>query len=158
MWNMGLRKNKGSRTNLGFLAIFVAMIDLMTNAAATGLLTAAMSIPYINPPPKDVSEKKVSIAPTALFIQLRWLAGFPHDIDTWMTCWQEIGGEKRNVVEVSYMQRLHRWLGLDRDDLGRPSVLNLEVIKSNSEVSEVLPNSRCRVNAHLYHSHGGEIP
>jgi len=55
MLGRGRHKNRlkvaGVGASAAFLVFVVGMLDLSTMTAATGLTTAAMSIPYINPPP-----------------------------------------------------------------------------------------------------------
>ena len=152
------RKSKVGGAAIALLALMLLVVDLMSNTSATGLLVSAISIPHINVPPRDVSNKRVSVSPKAIFIQIRWPNGFPHDIDTYVRCYQIVNGQKQNRLDVNYQQRSHRWLDLNRDDLGRPGMLNTEEVQSNSQVGKIPPNTFCQINAHLYHSHSGVLP
>lgn len=137
--------------------VFVGWVDLTTNTSITGLASAALSIPYVNPPPKNNADKRVPVTPVPFFVRMRWGDGLPHDIDLWVRCKILVDGQPTEIT-VGYAQRSHRFLDLLRDDLGGPSVLNEEQVQSNSEVTRVPPNSTCWINAHLYNSHGGAIP
>jgi len=150
---------RSAATTAAILALTVGVIDLSTNTSATGILTAAVAIPHINPPPRDIAEKRTSVTPNALFIQIRWPNGFPHDVDTYLQCYVEgSDGKKHNMVNVNFRQKSDKWLNLKVDDLGRPSVINVEEVQSNSQVATVPPLTFCRLNVHLYHSHGGIMP
>ena len=141
-----------------FLAFLIGSVDLGTITTATGVITAMFSIPYVNPPPRNLADKSTPVAPVALYIQIVWPDGYPHDIDTWITCHNIAGGEQTNHLVVNYKQKSDLWVDLLRDDLGGPSIINLEQVQSNSEAPVVPPHAFCRVNAHLYHSHGGVLP
>lgn len=157
----GRRRRKGSSSAIlmaSLLPFIIGSVDLGSITTATGVITATLAIPHVNPPPKDKADKTTPVAPTALFFQMNWPPGFPHDIDKWLTCYNRMADQPRNRLVISYRQRSSLWMDLQRDDLGAPSVINLEEAKSNSEVIAVPPNTLCQVNAHLYHSHGGILP
>ena len=138
--------------------VLVGFIDVALLLALVGVVVAMETIPFINRPPKDVADRRAPSEPIAFFLEDQWPDGFPHDIDTWVECDSEIDGVRTNRLTVGYPRRSALWLDLQRDDLGAPSVRNIEIIQSNSEVTKVPPNTFCRLNVHLYHSHGGILP
>ncbi len=140
-----------------FLLFLLAMLDLKMNTSVTGLATTAILLPFVNLPPTDTGKERAPSAPVALHIGNSWKAGEPHDVDTSVSCVTRNAAGDR-TVRVWYAHRSDKWLDLQRDDLGGPSVLNLEIVQSNSEVEKVPPNTSCRINLHLYHSHGGKFP
>jgi hypothetical protein len=140
------------------IGILLMFVDLATNSQMLGLAAAAMSIPYVNPPPKNDGAKRVSVTPVPLFIRLRWGDGLPHDLDLWVRCYSIVDGLKSNEITIGFKRTSQGWLDLLRDDQGLPSYLNEEQAQSNSEVSQVPPNTSCIFNVHLYHSRGGKIP
>lgn len=155
-------KSRGKASNIAVAilasGVLVGLLDLATNTAITGMALSAMMMPHVNDPPKNVAEKKTPTAPSAVFFQIQWTYGDPHDIDMWTRCYSIVDEKKQKAITVGYFQRSAGWLDLQRDDLGRPSIINLEEVKSNSEILEVPPNTSCRINVHLYHSHGGMLP
>lgn len=138
--------------------MLIGWVDITTNVSVTGLAAAALSVPYVNPPPKNQADKRVPVTPVPFFVRLRWGDGLPHDLDLWIACHQGVGDKTTNEIVVGYRQKSAGWLDLLRDDLGGPSILNEEQAQSNSEVRRVPARSTCRVNVHLYHTSGGTIP
>jgi len=160
---MNSRNNKNRHTiaiglSPSFAIILLVFVDLFALTSATGLITSAIAIPHINPPPRDVGKRRTPIEPTALYFEVRWPDGELHDIDVWVACYNEIGGIKVNFLSIGFIQKSNLWMDLIRDDLGRPSVINFERVLSNSEAPTIPPNAFCRFNVHLYHSHGGSLP
>jgi len=140
-----------------FCTLLIGFVDVTTNMAATGIITAALSIPHINPPPKDLAKNRTPVEPTAFFVQVSWKDGLPHDLDIYVECSTFVDSIK-HTSSVNYTQTKSGGLNLARDDLGKPSVLNVERVKSTPELGKVPATSGCIVNAHLYHSHGGTLP
>lgn len=154
---------RGSPFGLGtssavFLGLLLGFVDLTTNTQMLGLAAAAISTPFVNPPPKNNGDKKLNVTPTPFYIRIRWKDGAPHDIDTWVRCYNLVEGTRGNEITIGYSRKSHGWLDLLRDDLGGPSYLNEESVQSNSTIPRMLPNTTCRINLHLYHSHGGKLP
>ena len=141
-----------------FLPLLICFLDITTSGQTLGLAAAAISMPFVNPPPKNNGDKRLAVTPVPLFIRNQWRDGLPHDIDTWVRCYSLVQGQRANVLTIGYSRTSEGWLDLLRDDQGAPSYLNEERIQSNSGVSQVPPNTACFVNVHLYHSHGGGIP
>ncbi len=141
-----------------FMALLLGFLDLTSSTQMLGLAAAATSIPFVNPPPKNNGEKRLAVTPVPFFVRLKWGDGLPHDLDLWIRCYNLVQGQKANVITIGYLRTSQGWLDLLRDDQGAPSYLNEEQAQSNSEVTQMPPNSTCRVNVHLYHSHGGVEP
>src|SRR3989344_5465972 len=88
------RNDKGAASPFGgrvltaaFLGIMLGWVDLTTNTAVLGLAAASLSVPYVNQPPKNQADKRVSVTPVPLFVRLRWGDGLPHDLDLWVMCY-----------------------------------------------------------------------
>jgi hypothetical protein len=141
-----------------FTAIVLGFLDLASNTQMLGLAAAAISTPFVNPPPKNNGDKRLVVSPVPLFVRLHWGDGLPHDLDLWVRCYNLADGHKTNLITIGYSRTSQGWLDLLRDDQGAPSYLNEEQAQSNSEVSKVPPNTSCVFNVHLYHSHGGPMP
>lgn len=139
-------------------SVFIGMLDVMTNLAVTGVVIAMIALSLINPPPKNKEEKKVPTSPVALFYQVEWAKGMPHDIDMYVRCETKISAGQTVTAIVSYKQLQHVWLRLSKDDQGRPTPENVEKIESISDISKVPPSTECILNVHLYNSHGGILP
>src|SRR3989338_3789463 len=154
------RKRGGSSLVWGgaAVALLMGMLDVMTNQAVTGIVLSMLSVPHINPPPKSMAEKRVPTSPVALFYQIDWTEGSPHDIDMYVQCQTGIPGGQSVVANVNYKQLHDIWLRLSKDDQGRPTILNVEKVESISDILRVPPNTTCVANVHLYHSHGGVFP
>lgn len=138
-------------TTIGF--IDVTMIGLVVVLAPL-----ALSIMHINPPPKNVAEKRTPSEMTLLHVEVTWASNTPHDVDTWVECGNRLPGGGILSAVVGYRQKLDKWLGLDIDDLGAPSPRNIERVRSNSLATRVPPNTVCNLNVHLYSTHGGVLP
>ncbi|PIR82264.1 hypothetical protein COU20_03875 [Candidatus Kaiserbacteria bacterium CG10_big_fil_rev_8_21_14_0_10_59_10] len=134
------------------------MLDVVALLAVMTILIAALAVPFINEPPKDVAEKRAPTEPVPFYVELRWEYGQPHDVDTWVQCVIVRPDGVKSVYTVSYRQRHAGFLDLVWDDLGSPSPVNFERVVSNSNVQKMPPNTFCRINAHLYSSHGGMMP
>src|SRR3989344_4952262 len=146
---------------MGLAAVSVAVLgylDLTINTQMVGLAAAALSTPFVNPPPKDIGEKSLPVSPVPLFVRLGWGKGLPHDLDLWIACYSLVGGQKTNTLIIGYLHKSSGWMDLLRDDQGGPSYLNEEQAQSNSEVRGVPPNTFCDFNVHLYDRHGGALP
>lgn len=152
-----MKASRKGMSALMFLALVLGMLDFMTITAAVGIAASAVSIPHVNEPPKDVAERTTPVAPTVLYSILNWKDGEPHDVDGWHRCTVQRASGPLHYT-VNYRQRSDGFLDLLRDDLGRPSYLNAELVQSNSEINQMPPNTVCRVNVHLYHSHTGSLP
>ena len=147
----------GGMAGTAFTVLLLGYVDLTTNTQMLGLAAAAISTPFVNPPPKDRGEKRLKLTPVALFERLRWGSKLPHDLDVWTQCYNLANGGKDNVTTVGYLRKSEAWLDLLRDDQGG-NAINEEQLQSNSEVSKIPPSTFCRFNVHLYHSHGGVLP
>lgn len=158
------RTDRMSTTPLGatfgtiLMMALLGWVDITTNASVTGLAAAALSIPHVNPPPKNQADKRVPVTPVPFFVRLRWGDGLPHDLDMWVACHQTVGGTRTNEIIVGYRQKSMGWIDLLRDDLGTPSILNEEQVQSNSDVTRIPAHTTCRINVHLYNSNGGPLP
>ncbi len=139
-----------------FVALLLAFIDLLANTAATGVILSGLATPHINPPPQNQADKATDTSPTAFFVQLTWGDDLPHDIDMAVACGSL--QNKQLPSTVNYKQTRSGWLVLKQDDQGKPSVMNLEKVESNTEVMKIPPLTRCWINAHLYHTHNGSMP
>lgn len=151
------RRSKGALSTAAGVALLIGMIDLWGNLAATGLVLSMLSVPHVNPPPQNIAEKRVPTSPVALFYQVEWTTNEPHDIDMHVHCKTSVPGRDINAV-VNYRQLHDVWLRLSKDDQGRPTPLNVEKVESISDIISVPPMTTCRVNAHLFNSHGGTLP
>jgi len=140
------------------ILVLLPLLDLSSNAQMVGLASAALSIPFVNPPPKNNGDKRLLVSPVPFFVRLKWGDGLPHDIDLWISCHNVIEGKESNFVTIGFNRKSVGWLDLLRDDQGGPSYLNEEQAQSNSEINAMPANTTCRVNVHLYNSHGGTIP
>lgn len=139
--------------------LLFGFIDLMANTQMIGLAAASLSIPYVNTKSENNGDKKIAVSPIALFARLEWAKGNPHDVDFWVECYTIANGGKSYQTDVNYKQKNGFWLDLVKDDLGGPSYLNEEVVQANSQAGgRVPPNTSCRFNVHLYHSHDGKFP
>lgn len=140
-----------------FTVLLLGFLDLTSNTQMLGLAAAAIATPFVNPPPKNNGDKRLKVTPVPLFERLNWGSRLPHDLDIWTRCYNLADGHKSNEITIGYSRRSEGWLDLLRDDQGG-NVINEEQLQSNSEVSKVPPNTFCRFNVHLYHSHGGAMP
>jgi hypothetical protein len=160
------RHNKNKRTGaLGTTAAMSSLLfavwayaDLQNSVSVATLTISATAIPFVNEPSKNDGDKKLPVSPTPLYVELDWGENLPHDLDLWISCYQETGGIKSNALTIGYKRTSQGWMDLLRDDLGAPSPINKEVAQANSDVSRVPPNVFCQFNVHLYHSHGGALP
>lgn len=141
-----------------FVGLLLGMLDVMTNQAITGIVMSMLSVPHVNPPPKSTAEKRIPTSPVALFNQIEWKEGEPHDVDMHVQCETTIPGGQLVTATVNYRQLQDVWLRLSKDDQGRPTTLNIEKVESISDIQKVPPLTKCLVNAHLYNTHGGALP
>ena len=153
-----MRRNRGGSFNIIFVALLIGMLDMMANQAITGIVISTISVPHINPPPKSKEERRVPTSPVALFYQVEWTEGDPHDIDMYVRCETMIPGGQVITAIVNYKQLHNVWLRLSKDDQGKPTILNVEKVESISDIQKVPPSTVCVANVHLYNSHGGTLP
>ena len=139
-----------------FVSLLLAFIDLLANVSVTGMVLSGLATPHINPPPKNLADKSTDTAPTALFAQVTWGNNLPHDIDMSVACGSLKGDYQ--LATVNYKQLRSQWLVLKQDDQGLPSVINLEKVESNTDISKIPPLTRCWFDTHLYNTHGGAMP
>lgn len=149
-------KHTSAFIGVGFLTMLLAFNDLLVNTSATGIILSGLATPHINPPPKDMADKRMAATPTALYVQITWGDGLPHDIDVALRC-ASLRGDY-GLATVNFRQLHSSWLVLKQDDLGGPSVINMEKAESNTDVGKVPPLTRCWVNVHLYNTHNGPMP
>ncbi|HUO50078.1 MAG TPA: hypothetical protein VMU25_00685 [Candidatus Paceibacterota bacterium] len=140
------------------MTLLIGFLDLTSNTQMLGLAAAALSTPFVNPPPKNNGDKRLLVSPAPLFVRLIWGDGLPHDLDLWVRCYNLANGENSNVITIGFNRTSDGWLDLLRDDQGAPSYINEERVQSNSEVDHIPANTACGFNVHLYHSHGGHLP
>ncbi len=141
-----------------FLSLLLGFLDITSSTQMIGLAAAATSIPFVNPPPKNNGEKRISVTPVPLFVRIKWGDGLPHDIDLWIRCYNLMDGRKENPITIGFANVSQGWMDVLRDDLGAPSFLNEEQAQSNSEAPKIPDNAVCWFNLHLYNSHDGPLP
>ena len=144
-------------TGAALALLLLVNTDVSTNVAVTGISAAGIAIPYVNPPPKNNGEKRLAVTPVALFERLTWGSRLPHDLDIWTQCYNLVNGEKSNEITIGYNRKSQLWIDLSRDIQGG-LVINEENLQSNAHAPTVPPNTFCRFNVHLWHSHGGPLP
>lgn len=132
--------------------------DLWSLLLMIFLFAALLSVSLINPKARDIADKRVPGPPTPLEVVIGWSKNQPADVDMWMACQSLVDGKWGDGMMIMYNRRSDTWLDLQRDDLGNTPSAHFEVIRSNSEVKSIPPNTRCWVNAHLYALHGGRLP
>ncbi len=153
------RKSRGGLTGFAIITVVtLGYLDLTINTQMVGLAAAALSTPFVNPPPTNTGEKRLPVSPVPLFARLTWDNGLPHDLDLWIACYNLVGAQKDNTFIIGYLHKSSGWMDLLRDDQGGPSYLNEERAQSNSEIRTVPPNTACTFNVHLYSRHGGKLP
>ncbi len=158
------RRDRSSPFGLGssstaFMVVLLGFLDLSVSTQTVGLAAASLSIPYVNPKSTANGDKKLSVAPVALYARLQWEKGKPHDVDFWVRCNTLADAGKGEVQDANWKSRNATWFDLIKDDVGGPSYLNEEQVQSNSQAEGLIPpNTTCRLNVHLYHSHEGQFP
>ncbi len=141
------------------MVVLLGFLDLSVSTQTVGLAAASLSIPYVNPKSTANGDKKLSVEPVALYARLQWEKGKPHDVDFWVRCNTLANGGKGEVADANWKSRNAPWFDLIKDDVGGPSYLNEEQVQSNSQAGgRIPPNTTCRFNVHLYHSHEGGFP
>lgn len=133
------------------------LLDVILVLVLMLVFVVAVLLVNVNDPPKGETVESSDVTPSAIFVQVSWTDGQPHDIDTYLKCTEYLVG-KEVVTSVSYRQKHANFLDLFPDDLGRPSFENYERVMANSMRERLLPNTFCQLNAHLYNVHGGELP
>ena len=151
------RASSVGRGLLGLAMVLIVYVDLTVNTSILGLAASAIQEPYVNPPPKNMGDKKLKVTPVALFVRMSWGSKLPHDIDTWVQCYHIVDGQETKVMTVGYSRKSDGWLDLLRDDQGG-LMINEEQLQSNSEIEEIPPKTFCHFNVHLFNSHGGPMP
>lgn len=122
------------------------------------LFIAFISVPLINPKARDIADKRVPGPLIPLEVVIGWSKDQPADIDLWMACQSFVDNKWSDGMMIMFNRRSDTWLDLQRDDLGNAPTAHFEVIRSNSEVQSIPPNTQCWVNAHLYALHEASLP
>lgn len=138
-------------------ATSVSFLDQAMLLGVLMLFIVLVVMSFINEPPKGEAQERSEVVPTALYVQTMWTFNEPHDLDTYLQCTMHLA-KKDVVASVNFKQKNSDFLDLIVDDLGKPSADNYERILSNSSLNQLLPNTICRLNVHLYSTHEGTLP
>lgn len=133
------------------------LLDIIFLLVVVLAVALRIQMPFINPPPTGEEKRTVDLAPSAIYVQVEWEFAAPHDLDTYLNC-RVFLKQGEADVSVNFRQKEAGFLSLTRDDLGRPSPENFEVVLGNSELPRLPPNSLCTLNVHLYSAKGGALP
>lgn len=133
------------------------LLDILFVVVLMMFLSLAASLIHMNEPPKGDQMDRSDTTPAAIFVQVSWDDGEPHDVDTYLRCTEYLVG-KEVITEVNFRQKHSGFLDLFPDDLGKPSFENYERTMSNSMRDRLLPNTLCQLNVHLWSAHSGELP
>lgn len=153
-----MRKRKAKENSIIDPFTATGLLENMTLLGMVAII-GLMVLPHVNPPPRNLADDQTPTEPTPIYWQLKWADKLPHDVDTYIRCYTTVNGNQIEIITVWYAQRNSGWLGLGYDSRGYPSAeTNVEQVQANSSVSRVPPNTRCRVNVHLFDRHGGNLP
>lgn len=133
------------------------LLDVILALVFVLVFVVSVLLVNVNDPPKGETVESSDVTPTAIFVQVSWTDGEPHDVDTYLKCTEYLVG-KKVITSVSYQQKHVHFLDLFPDDLGRPSFENYERVMANSLRERLLPNTYCQLNVHLFSVHGGSLP
>lgn len=154
-----MRLSTRRRSSAGPATSLMGWIENVVIVMAVTVPLFGMALAKMNPPPREGVQVKMSTEPTPLSIEMRWENKLSHDIDINVACFNLVNGEMSNPILVYYGRTSEKWLTLIKDATGFPrSSRNVEEVRVNPTVLTVPENSTCRVNAHIYNRHGGELP